>query len=57
MSGVKTTDLPLSLLRFDPSFRATSTGAEHDIQRRFGLHLQRARSQNKLVEPHNSRSC
>ena len=29
----------LSLLRFDPSFRATSTGAEHDIQRRFGLHL------------------
>ena len=25
MSGVKTTDLPLSLLRFDPSFRATST--------------------------------
>ena len=39
MSGVKTTDLHLSLLRFDPSFRATSTGAEHDIQRRFGLHL------------------
>ena len=57
MSGVKTTDLPLSLLRFNPSFRATSTGAEHDIQRRFGLYLQRTRPQNKPVEPQNSRSC
>ena len=51
------TDLPLWLLRFDTSFWATSTGAEHDIQRRFGLHLQHARPQNKTVEPHNSRSC
>ena len=57
MSGVKTTDLPLSLLRFDPSFRATSTGAEHDLQHRFGSHLQHTRPQNKPVEPHNSRSC
>ena len=55
--GVKTTDLPLSLLRFDPSFRATSTGAEHDLQQRFGLHLQHTRPQNKPVEPHNSRCC
>ena len=37
--------------------RATSTGAEHDLQHRFGLHLQHTRPQNKPVEPHNSRSC
>ena len=41
MSGVKTTDLHLSLLSFDPSLQATRTTAEHDLQQCFGLHLKK----------------
>ena len=57
LCAFKATDLPLFLLWFNTSFRATNTRAEHDLQHCFGSHLQHTRSQNKPVEQSNLRSC